>query len=279
MTGDGDMVAGVTSDEAWSRPADRWRRMVADRAVPESIRDQAPEREWSLEPERFQWRPDDERERGDRPSRRRALEALPDGGSVLDIGVGGGASSLGLATKAGLITGVDRLPAMLASFEESGRAAGVATRAVLGAWPDVAGEVESADVVVSHHAIYGMTELESFLTAMTEHARRRVVLEVSERFPQSRLLPLWKAFHGVERPDHRVADEVEAVLVAMGLPVEREDAVVAGRRPGLTPDAVAFARRRLYVGPERDAEIEEFLRALGPDEHRAAAMWWPGTAS
>jgi precorrin-6B methylase 2 len=214
----------------------------------------------------------------DRPSRRRALEALPDGGSVMDIGVGGGASSLGLAAKAGVITGVDRLPAMLASFEESGRAAGVATRAVLGAWPDVAGEVEPADVVVSHHAIYGVTELEGFLTAMTEHARRRVVLEVSEHFPQSRLLPLWKAFHGLDRPDHRVADEVQAVLVAMGLPVEREDAVVPGRGPDLTPEAVAFARRRLYVGPERDPEIEEFLRALGPDEHRAAALWWPGVA-
>jgi hypothetical protein len=273
------MVAGMTTQQASSRPADRWRRMVAERALPQSIRDQAPEREWSLEPERFRWRPDHDRERMDRPSRRRALEALPDGGSVIDIGVGGGASSLGLAAKAGVITGVDRLPAMLASFEESGRAAGVATRAVLGAWPDVAGDVEPADVVVSHHAIYGVTELEGFLTAMTEHARRRAVLEVSEHFPQSRLRPLWKAFHGVDRPDPRVADEVQAVLVAMGLPVEREDAVVPGRGPDLTPEAVAFARRRLYVGPERDAEIEEFLRALGRDEHRAAALWWPGSAS
>ena len=269
----------MTSQEAPSRPGDRWRQIAGERAVPQSIRDQAPERDWSLEPERFRWRPDHDRERADRPSRRRALEALPEGGSVIDIGVGGGASSLGLATNAGLITGVDRLPAMLESFEESGRAAGVATRTVLGAWPDVAEQVEPADVVVSHHAIYGVTELESFITAMTQHARRRVVLEVSEHFPQSRLLPLWKAFHGFDRPNHLVADEVEALLVAMGFPVEREDAVVAGRTPDLTPESVAFARRRLYVGPERDAEIAEFLRALGPDEHRAAALWWPGTAS
>ena len=106
-----------------------------------------------------------------------------------------------------------------------------------------------------------------------------MVLEVSEHFPQSRLLPLWKEFHGLDRPNHRVADEVEAVLVAMGLPVEREDAVVAGRTPDLTPESVAFARRRLYVGPERDAEIADFLRAQGPDEHRVAALWWLGSAS
>lgn len=268
----------MTPQQAATRPADRWRQMVAERAVPQSIRDQAPEREWSLEPERFRWRPDDHRELADRPSRRRALEVLPEGGSVIDVGVGGGASSLGLATKAGSITGVDRLPAMLASFEASGQAAGVTTRTVLGAWPDVADEVEPADVVVSHHAIYGVTELERFITALTDHARRRVVLEVSERFPQSRLLPLWKTFHGLERPDHRVADEVEAVLVAMGLLVEREDAIIPPRAQDLTPASVAFARRRLYVGPERDAEIAEFLRTQGSDEHRATALWWPGTA-
>lgn len=268
----------MTSQQAATRPADRWRQMVAERAVPQSIRDQAPERDWSLEPERFRWRPDDDREQADRPSRRRALEALPEGGSVIDVGVGGGASSLGLATKAGLITGVDRLPAMLQAFEASGQAAGVATRTVLGGWPDVADQVEPADIVVSHHAIYGVTELESFIAALTDHARRRVVLEVSERFPQSRLLPLWKTFHGLDRPDHRVADEVEAVLVAMGLPVEREDAVIPPRAQDLTPESVAFARRRLYVGPERDAEIAEFLRQV-PDEHRVAALWWPGTAS
>ena len=65
----------------------------------------------------------------------------------------------------------------------------------------------------------------------------------------------------------------------MGLPVEREDALVAPRTPHLTPESVAFARRRLYVGPERDAEIAEFLRAQGPEEHRVAALWWPGTAT
>jgi len=270
------MVGGMVAQDAAPRPADGWRGILADRQIPQSIRDKAPEPEWSLEPERFRWRPDDDRQRAERPSRRRALEALPDDGSVLDVGVGGGASSLGLATKAGSITGVDRLPEMLQSFEASGRAAGVEVRTVLGAWPDVADQVEPADVVVSHHAIYGVAELEGFITAMTTHARHRVVLEVSEHFPQSRLLPLWKRFHGFDRPDHRAADEVEAVLVSMGLAVEREDAVVPPRAEEATAESVAVARRRLYVGPERDAEIAEFLRAQRPEEHRVTALWWPG---
>ena len=260
------------------RPADRWREILQERAVPQAILDRASEPEWTLEPERFRWRPEVDRAQAPRPSRQRALEALPDGGAVLDVGVGGGASSLGLAAKAGLITGVDRLEPMLESFRSSAAAAGVAARTVLGAWPDVAGQVEPADVAVSHHAVYGVAELEAFVTALTEHARARVVLEVSTQFPQARLSPLWKAFHGVERPDHQVADELEAVLVTMGLDVQREDAIVPASVTAVTPESVAFARRRLYVGPERDPEIAEFLRRLPPIEQHVVALWWPGAA-
>ena len=272
------MTGFIPSTNAATRPGDRWREIVGQRAMPEAIRDAAPEREWSLEPERFRWRPDDDRERMERPSRRRAIEALPEGGSVIDVGVGGGASSLGLASRAGLITGVDRLEGMLESFLASAAEAGVAARAVLGTWPDVAAEVEPADVVVSHHALYGIRGIEEWVAALTARARRRVVLEVSHHFPQSRLLPLWKRFHGVDRPDPLVADEVEAVLRSMGLAVEREDAVVPGRTPANDADAVAFARRRLYVGPERDDEIAEFLAALPADEHTVATLWWPDEA-
>jgi SAM-dependent methyltransferase len=213
-----------------------------------------------------------------RPSRRRALEALPEGGSVLDVGVGGGASSLGLVAKAGLIVGVDPMEGMLESFQGSAREAGVAGRAVLGTWPDVAGDVEPADVAVCHHAIYRVTEVEDFVGALTDRARRRVVIEVSDRSPLSALDPLWKAFHGLDRPDWSVADELQAVLVAMGLAIEREDIVLPPRTQEVTPELVAFSRRRLHVGPDRDPEIDEWLRARQPTEHRVVALWWPGTA-
>ena len=260
------------------RPADRWRQLLRQSAVPQEIIDASPEPEATLEPERFRWRPEEDATQPVRPSRRRALEALPEGGTVLDVGVGGGASSLGLVPKAGLIVGVDPLPGMLESFQASAAEAGVACRAVLGSWPDVADEVEPADVAVCHHAIYRATELEDFFTALSERARRRVVLEVSARSPLSQLDPLWKSLHGIDRPDWLVADEVEAVLRSMGAAVEREDMVLPARTPEVTPELVAFFRRRLYVGPERDPEIEHFLRNREPQEHRVAALWWPGQA-
>ena len=264
--------------ESLSRPGDEWRKAIRLSAVPQSILDNAPESEVSLEPERFRWKPEEDAKQPVRPSRRRALEALPEGGSVLDIGVGGGASSLGLVPRAGLIIGVAPIPGMLESFEASAAAAGVATRTVLGTWPEAAGEVEAADVAVCHHAMYRVAEIEDFVTAMTERARKRVVVELSAHSPLAALNPLWKIIHGIDRPDIEVADMAQAVLVAMGLDVQREDIMLPPRAQEVTPQLVAFSRRRLYVGPERDPEIEHFLRTREPKEHRVAAMWWPGAA-
>lgn len=271
-------MPAMTDAPTTTRPADRWRELLRQSAVPQEIIDASPEPDATLEPERFRWRPEEDATQPVRPSRRRALEALPEGGTVLDVGVGGGASSLGLVPKLGLIVGVDPLEGMLESFQASAAEAGVAAKAVLGSWPEVADQVEPADVAVCHHAIYRVSELEDFLTALTERARNRVVVEVSARSPLSQVDALWKLLHGIDRPDWQVADEVEAVLKAMGVAAEREDTVLAPRAPEVTPAHVAFVRRRLYVGPERDPEIEQFLRSREPQEHRVIALWWPGGA-
>lgn len=269
----------VTRTNDPSRPGDRWRQALQAYAVPLQIAEHAPEPTFTLEPHMFRWRPDEDAKQPVRPSRRRALEALPEGGSVLDVGVGGGASSLGLAPKVGLLTGVDPLPGMLEVFERTAAEVGVPARAVLGSWPEAAARVDPADVVVCHHAIYGVTEIETFVEALTARSRRRVVIEVSTQPPTSGLNPLWRAIHGIERPDRAVADQLQAVLHELGLAVEREDIVLPGLRQEVTPERVAFARRRLYVGPDRDAEIAALLEAREPQEHRVAALWWPGSAA
>lgn len=50
----------------------------------------------------------------------------------------------------------------------------------------------------------------------------------------------------------------------------------AGAASGGHAGPGGFIRHRLYVGPERDPEIEEFLCAREAREHRVAALWWPG---
>lgn len=262
-----------------TRAGDRWREAVARLKVPQEIIDNAPEPAATLEPERFRWKPEEDAKQPIRPSRRRALEALPEGGTVLDVGVGGGASSLGLAPKVGLIIGVDPLEGMLEAFTASAAEVGVASKAIHGTWPEVADQVEPADVAVCHHAMYSVEPIEEFVDALTAHARHRVVVELSAHTPLASFAPLWKAFHGLDRPsDWLVADEVQGVLTAMGLDVQREDIVLPPRVPEVTPQMIAFVRRRLYVGEERDPEIEAFLRNREAQDHRVAALWWPGTA-
>jgi len=259
--------------------AGRWRRGVEGWALPDRLQEEAPQPFVALDPERFRWRPDDDALQTVRPSRRRALEALPQGGSVLDVGVGGGASSLGLAPKALHITGVDPLAGMLEAFASSAREAGVTARAVLGSWPEAAEEAGPADVVVCHHAIYRVAEIELFLAALTAAARCRVVLEVSAHPPMVDLNPLLRAFHGIERTDRLVADDAEAVLAAMGVAVEREDLFLSPGERDLSPERVAFVRGRVCVGPERDAEILQFLTDRDVEDHQVVALWWPGTVA
>ena len=262
--------------------AARWSRALASWAIPQEIMDRAPESPWHFSAPLFArvaQRSLDDPVGG--PSRRRAREALPDGGTVLDVGAGGGAASLPLAPPAALLTAVDESPEMLAAFATGAAGRGVRHQEAQGRWPDVAGSVEPADVVVCHHVLYNVPDLVPFAAALTAKARRRVVVEISERHPQSNLNHLWKAIHGIDRPTSPVASDAIEVLREMGLDVADE----ASDRGALWDDTdrsqvVEFTRRRLCLGPERDDEI---ARLLGPPDaqpgRRLVTLWWPGSAA
>ena len=261
--------------------AQAWAGALADWALPREIVDAAPESPWCYPPAVFEWTPERAAAEADEtPSRRRALEAIPAGGSVLDVGVGGGRGSLPLAPPAKLVVGVDPSAELLAAFAAAAERLGVACRTVHGQWPAVAAHVEPEDVVVSNHVIYNVADLVPFAAALTDHARRRVVLEITAEHPASNLNEAWRALHGLERPTSPTAADAVAVLREMGLDVRSEE----GERR-LTPaggtraEVVAFARRRLCVGPERDPEVDALL---GPDFEaplrRIVTMWWDGTA-
>lgn len=214
------------------------------------------------------------------PSRQRAREAVPVGGVVMDIGVGGGASSLPLAPPAGLVVGVDENPAMLEVFAAAADRIGTAHREVEGSWPAVADRVEPADVVVCHHVLYNVADLGPFVAALTARARRRVVVELSAEHPLARLNPLWETIHGIERPTDPTATGAVAVLQELGLDAGVEESTVTG--PWGSADrasVIRFARRRLCVGPEWDAEIDAVLGdPADRPPRRIVTIWWDGEA-
>jgi SAM-dependent methyltransferase len=267
----------------------RWRRRLEAWAIPEEILARAPESPWGFAVPLFKARAEQTAGREPTPSDRAAAAWLPDGGSVLDVGAGAGAGSLPLAGRAGRIVAVDESAEMLAAFRAAATAAGVATEEVVGRWPDAAVGVGPADVVVCHHVFYNAPDLAGFATALTGHARRRVVAELTDRHPMVPLGPLWRRFHGLDRPDGPTATDAEAALRALGLEVDREDWTTE-ERVGFDSfeDLVAFTRRRLCLPSERDPEVAAALdRDAGPDQgrywlgtgpRRLVTLSWPGTA-
>ena len=261
---------------------DRWREELEGWTIPEEILARAPEDPWTFPAELFASRAD--ATPTDTPSRRRAVEVLPEGGSVLDVGCGAGAASLALVPSARRLIGVDALKDMLVEFEQRARRAGVSYRTVEGAWPEVA-PVEPADVVVCHHVLYNVRDLEPFVSELTAHARRRVVVELTDEHPIAWTGYLWRRFHEVARPDGPTAQDCAAALRELGI----NPAVEVFDEPGgawgfrRRGDAVALVRRRLCLPASRDPEVEEalgdrlverqgFWRVAPP--RRLATLWW-----
>ncbi len=266
-------------DEPLLPAAQRWADLLAGWALPDEILVQAPESPWFHDPRRFAV--DDTLDRG-ATSNRWAREVLPPvGGTVLDVGCGGGRSSLPLVPPASELIGVDSSGVMLDQFVAAASAAGVARRTVHGAWPEVAPHAPVADVVVCHHVVYNVGDLVPFLLALTDHARLAAVVELPTAHPMSAWAPAWEHFWGLARPDGPTAEDFVTVVRELGLDPE----VAVGRRSPLSTAAadpavfVATTRRRLCLPAERDAEIAAWLDAHPPPfADRVATVRWPGTA-
>ena len=269
---------------------ERWREQLGGWAIPEEILAAAPESPWELPVGLFRSRA---RRAGARPATPSNLEAarfLPEGGTVLDVGAGGGAASLPLAGSAGRLVAVDESAAMVASFLDAAGQRGVAAEGVEGSWPEVAGRVGPADVVVCHHVLYNVADLAPFARALTGHARRRVVAELTERHPLVGLAPLWRRFHDLDRPTGPGAGDAVAALGALGLEVDRQDWEHQDRF-GFDDfdELVAFTRRRLCLPARRDPEVAQALLEQGTHQvdgiwvsgqpRRVNTMSWPGTAA
>lgn len=250
--------------------AQRWRDELAAWAIPDEILAAAPESPWGFPP--ALWRAG-ETESDESLSRQRALEALGAGGDVLDVGCGGGRAGLSLVPAAKSVVGVDESEEMLSSFSAAAQARGVLHSEVLGAWPDVAPEVGQADVVVCHHVAYNVPLLAPFVVELNARARRRVVLELTERHPLVALAPLWERFHGLERPAGPTADLAYEVLVEAGIEPVLERFATGVAQPSREL-VVAFNRRRLCLPASRDAEVDEALGQDGGSGRELVTLWW-----
>jgi SAM-dependent methyltransferase len=267
--------------------AERWRRDLESWAIPQDILAKAPESPWHHPVELFVSRAEAST-RGLTFSNRTAQVALPRGGSVLDVGCGAGGASLPLASQAGLLIGVDTSDDMLAAFREQAGKASVRAETIQGRWPDVAAQAPVADVVVCHHVAYNAPDLAPFALGLTDHARKRAVMEMTVEHPQSRFNPLWLRFHGLERPTRPTAMDAVNVLREAALDVKwqqwNEPRGGGFRRE---EDLVAWVRRLLCVTPDRDPEVRDAVDpwlevrdgVYGFADRPVVTLWWEGSAA
>jgi SAM-dependent methyltransferase len=288
-------VRGPDAAPAGSRKPDlagllaRWRDDLASWAIPACILASVPESPWVLPGKVFARRADRLSTEPAGPSFDRAWAALDPPGTVLDVGSGPGAASLPLLPRTTALTAVDADEPMLALLAERSGARGVRADCIAGRWPDVAGQVPAADVVTCHHVAYNVPDLGPFVTALTDHARRLVVIEVAYLHPLTSLNELWLRFHGLARPGRPTGVDILAILTAMGLRIGHERwSRPAGADYESFAELTDVTRRRLCLPPQRAADVADALieagvdpahpQDLGSSGRDVLSIWWNGSA-
>ncbi|SDX08076.1 Methyltransferase domain-containing protein [Amycolatopsis xylanica] len=245
---------------------DAWTEQLAAWAIPEHIVAAAPESPWVLPKAVFTRRADRYVGSPVGASYEELHKALQDKGTVLDIGAGAGAASLPAAEFITHLTAVDANEDLLAEFAQRATALGVEHELVHGCWPEVAGDVDPADVVICANVLYNVPDLRPFAEALTGWARRRVIVELADAHPLTSINALWKHFHGIDRPLGPTAEDAAAALRELGI----EPEVARWRRPAMAEyrrfgELVDVTRRRLCLPPEAADDVAEALRGQGID--------------
>jgi SAM-dependent methyltransferase len=254
----------MISSQKWKSDLEAW-------SIPKEIIDKAPESPWIHPPSLFQIPKLIEMT----PSHQKAFDVLPEGGSILDIGCGGGIAAFAMGSKASLVIGVDHQSEMLDMFTENAKERNIDSKVYEGFWPEIAPEVEVADVAVAHHVVYNVQDIVPFIKAMNSHARKRVVIEMPQHHPLSNLSEAWKFFWNLDRPVNPTPQDFVDVLSELGINAHVQLWDGQLRQERNMDDAVRFTRIRLCLPAFREAEVRQFLENHPASEIRPlATVWW-----
>jgi len=250
---------------------DRWHKSLDAWAIPDDILATAEESPWIHPPALFQVPEVIETT----PSHDRAREVLSEGGSVLDVGCGGGIAAFALIPPATHVIGVDHQADMLKMFEVNAGTRGVTCQTIEGFRPAVADVTPRADVVTAHHVVYNVGDIAPFLRALDDHARTRVVLEMPDHHPLSSMSEAWRHFWQLERPESPTPSDLIDVLAELGAHAHRVQWNGSMRTEKNLDQAAHFMRIRLCLPASREGEVREFLATQPKSSRRdLSTIWW-----
>jgi SAM-dependent methyltransferase len=250
---------------------DKWEQSLSRWAIPKEILERAQESPWIHPPALFGVPDKIEMT----PSHRRALEAMPEGGSLLDVGCGGGIAAFAVVPPAGHVMGVDHQPEMLEMFSANAKSRDITSEVFEGFWSEVAPQVPLADVVATHHVVYNVAYMGPFIQELNAHARKRVVIEMPTRHPLASMSPAWKYFWELDRPVGPTPQDLILVLREIGIKADMEIWNGQMRADRDLDEAAKFMRIRLCLPPERESEVRNFLFEFPlPSSRELATIWW-----
>lgn len=251
--------------------SEKWRSDLASWAIPDSILAQASDAPWVHPPALFQI-PD---VIVDSPSHQRAREALPDNGTILDIGCGGGIASFAVTPHATKVIGVDEQQEMLNLYSANAVKYGVSHHTILGLWPAVADHTPQADVVAVHHVVFNVGNILPFLQALDDHAIKRIVIEAPVHHPMSNMNAAWKHFWNLERPHVPHISDLLDVLKEIGIDAQIQYFTSEFALDKRSAQSNENMLRRLCLTGDREAELVQFLEDNpAPVRRELATIWW-----
>ncbi len=244
------------------RIEDRWRRALAAWSVPSDVASrEGIDPPWQLDPAAFAPDPHAPLSPSHLATRRLVLRGHER--SLIDVGSGVGAAFWPVAGELQRVLAIDENPAMLAALLAEARSHPtllVETR--VGRLQVLLDELDPADVVTSHHVVYNVPELGSYLAGLLRLARVGVVLELTLHHPHYRAAAMFEERWGRARPTTpSAADVVEALWVLGARPQVIVHDVTARSRDANRERAQL--RRSLCLRQDEDAVLRRLLESPG----------------
>lgn len=263
----------------------RWAERLDAWAIPQHLLDAVDESPYGW-PQQLWKRRRDTVTSGEPPTTTIVHRLAHGGGSIIDVGAGRGRASLPLAVRGHPLRAVEPDPGMAAGMREDADALGLEVEVIEDRWPAAAERLSPAAVVMSANVVYDVRDIGPFVAAMHRLAERGVVIEMTAVHPWASMAPLYRALHGIERPEGPTVDDLVAVveeIVGVSPTVDR------WQRTGEMwfadwDEIIDYIGRRAVLPLERRHELRPLLEPdvverdgklfVGGIDRSLATVWW-----